>query len=137
MTADGYFRTGDLGRLDAEGCFYFAGREKEIIRRGGVTIVPGEVEAALLEHPRIDRVAIIALPDPRMGERACACVITADGRPIELDELTAFLAKQSIARYMWPERVELFDEFPFTPSLKVRKQGLVELVVARDQAAAS
>jgi len=135
MTADGFFRTGDLGGLDADGYFSFAGREKEIIRRGGVTIVPGEVEAVLLEHPRIDRVAIVALPDPRMGERACACVITADGAPMALEELTDFLAKRAVARYLWPERVELFTEFPFTPSLKVRKQGLVELVLARDPAA--
>ena len=135
LTGDGFFRTGDLGRLDADGYFTFAGREKEIIRRGGVTIVPGEVEAVLQEHPRIDRVAIVALPDARMGERACACVITTDGAPMTLEELTAFLAGQSVARYQWPERVELFTEFPFTPSLKVRKQGLVDLVLARDGAA--
>lgn len=137
MTADGFFRTGDLGSLDADGYFSFAGREKEIIRRGGVTIVPGEVEAVLLEHPRVDRVAIVALPDPRMGERACACVITADGAPVALGELTDFLAQRAVARYLWPERVELFTEFPFTPSLKVRKQGLVEQVLARDGAARS
>ena len=137
LTGDGFFRTGDLGRLDADGCFTFAGREKEIIRRGGVTIVPGEVEAVLIEHPRIDRVAIVALPDPRMGERACACVITADGAPVTLDELSAFLAARGVARYQWPERVERFAEFPFTPSLKVRKQGLVDLVIARDRTEAS
>lgn len=131
LTDDGYFRTGDLGCLDADGYFSFAGREKEIIRRGGVTIVPGEVEAALQEHPRIARAAIVAMPDARLGERAWACLITTDGEPLDLDELTGFLQSRGVARYLWPEGVALFDEFPLTPSLKVKKPALAEMLAER------
>lgn len=133
LTGDGYFRTGDIGRLDADGYFTFAGREKEIIRRGGVTIVPGEVEAALQNHPRIARAAIVAMPDPRLGERACACLITTDGKPLDLEELSGFLQSRGIARYLWPERVELFDEFPLTPSLKVKKPALVAMLTGKSE----
>lgn len=132
ITADGYFRTGDLGQLDGEGYLTFIGREKEIIRRGSVTIVPVEVEAALLEHPRIAKIAVVALPDPRMGERACACVVTSDGREFEMEEMTAFLAERSVPRYMWPERIERFDALPLTPSLKVKKPMLVTAIIERE-----
>ncbi|HEU0222755.1 MAG TPA: AMP-binding protein [Paracoccaceae bacterium] len=125
FTPDGFYCTGDLGMLDADGYLTFIGREKDIIRRGGVTIAPAEVEAALLAHPRIRQAAIVGLPDPRLGERACACIVTRDGAPIGLAELTAFLGGRGVARYLWPERVALFDALPLTPSLKVRKPDLV------------
>lgn len=130
MTADGFYRTGDRGWLDPEGYMTYGGRSKDIIRRGTVTIIPGDVEAVLLTHPRIKDVALVGLPDERLGERACACVITKDGRPITLEEITSFLQGQSMARYQWPEHVIAMAEFPRTPSLKVKKPELVQQILA-------
>ncbi|MDY0067169.1 MAG: class I adenylate-forming enzyme family protein [Steroidobacteraceae bacterium] len=124
LTAQGYFRTGDLGVMDADGYLTFVGRSKDIIRRGGLTILPSDVEAALRAHPRISDVAVIGLPDPRLGERACACVITRDRQDISLAEITQFLERTAFPRYMWPEHVALCESFPRTPSLKVQKNEL-------------
>ena len=134
FTSDGFFRTGDRGSLDEDGYVIFAGREKDVIRRGGVTIVPGEVEAVLAELPAIRHVAIVALPDNRYGEIACACVVPRGGQAPSLAEITGFLGDRGVARYQWPERVALFEDFPRTPSLKVRKPALVEALVGRDKA---
>lgn len=130
LTADGFFRTGDVGVVDAEGFMTFLTRSKDIIRRGGVTITPADVEAALRPHPRLADVAVIGLPDPRLGERICACVITRDGLDIDLQELTAFLEAKSFARYQWPESVIRCESFPRTPSLKVQKNELRKQVLA-------
>jgi cyclohexanecarboxylate-CoA ligase len=135
LTADGYFRTGDVGILDADGYMTFVTRSKDIIRRGGVTITPAEIESALRAHPRIADVAVIALPDERLGERACACVITRDGAEVELAELCAFLERRGLARYLLPESVVRCDSFPRTPSLKVQKNELRRDVLARLAAA--
>jgi non-ribosomal peptide synthetase component E (peptide arylation enzyme) len=131
LTPEGFFRTGDMGVLDTEGYFTFISRSKDIIRRGGVTITPSEVETALRPHPRVADVAVIALPDPRLGERACACVITRDGKDITLSELTAFLEARGFARYLWPEHVTVCESFPRTPSLKVQKNELRQQILAR------
>jgi len=131
LTPEGFFRTGDIGVLDSEGYFTFVSRSKDIIRRGGVTITPSEVETALRPHPRVADVSVIALPDPRLGERACACVITRDGKDITLSELTAFLEERGFARYLWPEHVSLCESFPRTPSLKVQKNELRKQILAR------
>ena len=75
LTDWGGYRTGDLGYLDEDGQFVYVGRSKDIIRRGGVTIVPAEVEPVILRHPAVHEVAIVPLPDDRLGERACAAII--------------------------------------------------------------
>jgi acyl-CoA synthetase (AMP-forming)/AMP-acid ligase II len=108
----------------------FVSRSKDIIRRGGVTIVPADIEAVLRRHPRIRDIAAIGVPDPRLGERACACVITADGEDMTLDEITRFLEQQAFPRYSWPEQVVVCRDFPRTPSLKVKKNVLREWVLA-------
>jgi cyclohexanecarboxylate-CoA ligase len=131
LTGDGFFRTGDVGVLDERGMLTFVSRSKDIIRRGGVTITPADVETALRPHPRLADVAVIALPDPRLGERACACVITRDGADIGLEELTGFLEAKAFPRYQWPEFVERFEAFPRTPSLKVQKPELRRQVLER------
>ncbi len=133
LTRDGFFRTGDVGFVDAGGLLTFVARSKDIIRRGGVTITPADIEAALRPHPRIADVAVVALPDPRLGERACACVITRDGKDITLPEVTGFLAEKEFPRYLWPEFVVACDSFPRTPSLKVQKLELRRQVLARGQ----
>jgi acyl-coenzyme A synthetase/AMP-(fatty) acid ligase len=132
LTDWGGYRTGDLGYLDEDGEFVYVGRSKDIIRRGGVTIVPSEVEPVLLRHPNIREVAIVPLPDERLGERACAAILAVQGRQAPtLEEMQRFLEHEGVAKYMWPESVEVFDEFPRTPSLKVVKRELVEAILAR------
>ena len=80
LTEWGGYRTGDLGYLDEDGQFVYVGRSKDIIRRGGVTIVPAEVEPVILRHPDVREVAIVPLPDERLGERACAAIIAVEGK---------------------------------------------------------
>jgi non-ribosomal peptide synthetase component E (peptide arylation enzyme) len=137
LTAWGGYRTGDLGRLDADGHFVYVGRSKDIIRRGGVTIVPAEVEPVLLRHPAVHEVAIVPVPDDRLGERACAAIITRPGVPAPtLTDLQAFLEAEGVAKYTWPEFVEVFEEFPRTPSLKVVKRDVVTAILDRPNAEA-
>jgi acyl-coenzyme A synthetase/AMP-(fatty) acid ligase len=132
LTDWGGYRTGDLGYLDEDGEFVYVGRSKDIIRRGGVTIVPSEVEPVILRHPHVREVAIVPLPDERLGERACAAMIAVEGKtPPTLEELQQYLDEQGVAKYTWPESVEVFDEFPRTPSLKVVKRDVVTKILER------
>ncbi len=132
LTEWGGYRTGDLGYLDADGQFVYVGRSKDIIRRGGVTIVPSEVEPVVLRHPQVREVAIVPLPDERLGERACAAIIPTEGKPAPtLEELQRFLDQEGVAKYTWPESVEAFDEFPRTPSLKVVKRDVIKQILER------
>ena len=132
LTSWGGYRTGDLGYLDEDGHLIYAGRSKDVIRRGGVTVVPAEVEPVLMRHPAIHEAAVVPLPDERLGERACAALLLKPGqRAPTLAELQEFLEHEGIAKYMWPESIELFDEFPRTPSLKVVKREIVQRIVSR------
>lgn len=126
LDREGWLRTGDLGRLTEEGHIVYVAREKDVIRRGGVNIYPGDTEAVLVGHPRIEHVALVGYPDQRLGERACACVITHDKLEISLDELCDWLQSHGAARYSWPERVALFEHFPRSASLKVQKSVLAQ-----------
>jgi non-ribosomal peptide synthetase component E (peptide arylation enzyme) len=111
-TADGWFRTGDLARFDAAGNLIIVGRKRDRIRRGGMSIEPGEIEALLSGHPKIDKAAVVGFPDPLLGERACAFVVPKNGQVVTLDEVTAYLRAQRIATFKIPERVELVAELP-------------------------
>ena len=136
LTAWGGYRTGDIGYLDADGHLVYRGRSKDIIRRGGITLVSAEIEAAVLRHPAVREVAVVPLPDDRLGERACAAVILEPGHPAPtLPELQEVLAAGGLAKYSWPEAIEVFDEFPRTPSLKVVKHDVVRAIAARSRAA--
>jgi len=136
LTETGHYRTGDIGMIDKDGHFHYLGRSKDIIRRGGVTIVPSEIEPAILKHPSVHEVALVGVPDDRLGERVCAAVILTPGPArLSLEALTDFLAAEGVAKYTWPERLELFDDFPRTPSLKPVKRGILDLILERDGAA--
>ncbi|MDP2645475.1 MAG: class I adenylate-forming enzyme family protein [Desulfobacterales bacterium] len=111
-TEDGWFRTGDLGRIDERGFLAIVGRKKDMIIRGGSNIYPVEIENLLLTHPRILHVAIVKMPDPVMGEKACAYVVPRPGRTITFAEMTAFLKDKEIADYKLPERLEVVDSLP-------------------------
>lgn len=124
IDGDGWFRTGDRAMLDARGYMLFVGRAKEIIRRAGVTIIPSDIETELLKHPDIAEVAVVPVPDARLGEKACACVVPRGGREIDLPGICRHLEAQGMARYQWPELLLLFEALPRTPSLKVRRADL-------------
>jgi acyl-CoA synthetase (AMP-forming)/AMP-acid ligase II len=130
FTADGWFRTGDLGQLDAAGNLRIVGRLKEMINRGGKKFFPREIEEILYTHPKILHAAIVGVPDPRLGERNCLCVIPRPGQALALDEVVAFL-KDGVATYKLPETLEVFDDLPFTPTGKIQRHVLVRRVLER------
>jgi cyclohexanecarboxylate-CoA ligase len=124
---EGWFETGDIARLAADGYIRITGRAKDVIIRGGENIPVVEVENLLYEHPGIVDVAIVAMPDPRLGERACAFVVARPGNDISLGAVVAFLEGFQVARHYLPERVELMDELPRTASGKIQKVALREV----------
>jgi 2,3-dihydroxybenzoate-AMP ligase len=126
FTADGYYRTGDVVRLDRSGNLVVEGREKDMINRGGEKISAEEIENLILGHPRVFNVAVVAMPDPILGERTCAYVIPKPGASLTLQELVSFLEQQRIATFKLPERLEVVDSFPLTSVGKVSKKELRE-----------
>lgn len=117
----GYFHTGDLGRFDADGFFYFVDRKKDIVRRGGENISSAEVETVLRQHPDLAEVAVLGRPDATLGERVVAFVVVADGASApSVDELGAFAAG-GLAGYKLPETVLVIDALPRTATGKVEK----------------
>ena len=130
FTAEGWFRTGDLGRIDDAGNLRIVGRVKEMINRGGKKFFPREIEEILYTHPKILHAAIIGVPDPRLGERNCLCVIPRAGQSLTLEEAVAFLRDQ-VAAYKLPEMLEIVDELPFTPTGKLQRHVLARRVAER------
>jgi non-ribosomal peptide synthetase component E (peptide arylation enzyme) len=130
FTADGWFRTGDLGQFDSAGNVKIVGRLKEMINRGGKKFFPREIEEILYTHPKILHAAIVGVPDPRLGERNCLCVIPRPGQTLTLDEAVGYL-KDGVATYKLPETIEIFDELPFTPTGKIQRHVLVRRVLER------
>lgn len=116
-----WFATGDLAHLDEDGYLRISGRTKDVIIRGGENIPVTYVEYVLYEHPAVDTVAIVAKPDPRLQERACACVVLAPGAELTFAALQEFLAGQGVAKQYWPEELLVLEELPRTPSGKVQK----------------
>lgn len=122
---DGWFDTGDLAKIDVDGYVRLSGRTKDVIIRGGENIPVAYVENVLYENPKIQTVAVIGLPDPRLQERACACVILVpDAEDLSFEEMTAFLEDKGVAKQYWPESLRVLDAFPTTPSGKIQKFNL-------------
>jgi cyclohexanecarboxylate-CoA ligase len=130
-TADGWFKTGDRALLDTDGYVAITGRSKDIIIRGGENISVAEVENLLFAHPKVQGVAVVAMPDPRLVERACAFVIPRPGHTVTLQELVDYLQAKAVARHKFPERLELVSEFPMTPSGKIQKYRLREAIASK------
>jgi cyclohexanecarboxylate-CoA ligase len=120
FTSDGFFRTGDLASFDATGHVVIEGREKDIIIRNGENISAREVEDHLFNHDAVEDVAVVAVPDPQTGERACAVIVSSDPK-LRLADLQAFLEQRGVAKQKWPERVELTELLPRTASGKIQK----------------
>ncbi|RKR65787.1 cyclohexanecarboxylate-CoA ligase [Acidovorax sp. 94] len=131
--ADDWFDTGDLARIDERGYLRITGRSKDVIIRGGENIPVVEVESLLYRHPAIAMAAIVAYPDERLGERACAVVVPKPGQTIDLPGLVQFLKDQKIAVQYIPERLIVRDVMPATPSGKIQKFKLREML--REQVA--
>lgn len=125
---DGWYHTGDLGSFDGEGYLSIVGRARDIIRTGGETVAPGEVEVAVATHPAVAEVAIVGIPDVQWGEVVCAVVVLADGGELDLATLRAHCAEQ-LASYKHPRRLELATELPRTPATgQVQRALLVERI---------
>ena len=122
---DGYFRTGDLGFLDERGNAVITGRVKDVIIRKGENISAKEVEDLLFQHPKVQDVAVIGLPDPELGERCCAVVSTPEGsEALGFDEMVEFLKAEGLMIQKVPEQLEHVDVVPRNPSGKIQKHQL-------------
>ncbi|MGH8303422.1 MAG: AMP-binding protein [Steroidobacteraceae bacterium] len=148
-TDDGWYRTGDLAVIDADGHLHLTGRLKDVVNRGGEKIPVVEIEQLLHEHEAVREVAIVGVPDARLGERACAFIVMRRMRTdparaagqaaalLDLRAVQAFLDRRRVAKPYWPERVEVVDELPKTPSGKIRKYVLRERAMASSPGAGS
>ena len=124
FTADGWFRTGDIGRLDSAGCLSITDRKKDIVIRGGENISSQEVERVLATHPAVRDVAVVAMPDARYGEKVCAFVVPHHGWQLDLAHVQRHFAAAGVARQKTPESLFIVDDLPRTASGKVRKADL-------------
>jgi fatty-acyl-CoA synthase len=128
----GWIYSGDLAKMDREGNLIIVGRIKDVIVRGGENISPTEIEDILYTYDKIERVAVVGIPDDRLGEGTCACIIAKKGQTFTYDEMKAYF-KDRVARFKIPDRVEFMDEFPTTPSGKIRKVELREIMAKKIQ----
>jgi 2,3-dihydroxybenzoate-AMP ligase len=135
FTPDGFLRTGDLAcviQIDGTACLRLEGRVKDLVSRGGEKINANEIETLLRQHPGVEDAALIGMPDPRLGQRPCVFVVASPAGVPTLDDIRRFLDGAGVARFKWPERLEVVDAFPRTPVGKVAKRLLVEQLTERD-----
>ena len=125
---DDWFDTGDLADVDARGYVRINGRSKDVIIRGGENIPVVEVENLLYKHPAVAQVAVVAYPDERLGERACAVIVPKAGQSLDFADMSAFLKAQGMALQYIPERLMVRDAMPATPSGKIQKFKLRDIV---------
>jgi acyl-coenzyme A synthetase/AMP-(fatty) acid ligase len=129
---DGWYYSGDLGTVDADGYLAITGRSKDLIIRGGQNISPLEVEQIIARHDAVSEVAVVGVPDPVFGERVCACVVLLPDRTgLTLDELVEYMRTEDIAPFKLPERLEVFDELPKTAGGKLSKVTVRSAVAER------
>lgn len=129
----GWVRSGDLVRIDTDGYMTVVGRNKEIIIRGGVNIAPREIEEMIAGFPEVVSAAVVGIPDPRLGERSCACVVIRPGQNLEFSTMVERLTAAGLATYKLPEELEPVDAFPMTASGKVQKHEIVRGVLGARQ----
>lgn len=129
FTDDGFFRTGDLARMDANGRIYITGRAKDLINRGGVKINPVDIEALMELHPAVAQAAVIPYPDQVLGEKACLVIVPTGEGVLDLAGMRAWLEEKGVAKMRWPERLEIVDAMPMTPTRKIIKGKLAQQVL--------
>jgi fatty-acyl-CoA synthase len=132
IDGQGWIYSGDLATMDESGDLRIVGRIKDMIVRGGENISPTEIEDILYTYPKVAQVSVVAIPDERLGEKTCACIIPKPGGSITHEEVKVFF-KDKGAHFKIPDRVELMSEFPMTPSGKIRKNVLREIMAKRVQ----
>ena len=131
FTQDHFYKSGDLGQFDEDGYLKIVGRIKDMILRGGRNVSPLLIEEALIKHADVQDVAVAAMPDPVLGERACAFVIARPGGGLELAGLLDFLRGEGLATWQLPERLEIMQEFPRSAGGKTLKRELTALVTEK------
>jgi 2,3-dihydroxybenzoate---[aryl-carrier protein] ligase len=131
FSADGYYRTGDMVRLHPSGNFVVEGRRKDLINRGGEKIGADEIENLILTHPAVQHAAVVAMPDPVLGERACAYVVLREGASLDFKQLSHFLEAKRIARFKLPERLEMVSQMPMTAVGKISKKDLRDDIIRK------
>ena len=124
FAAGGWFRTGDLGRIEAGGYLVIAGRRKDIIIRKGENLSAKEIEDLVIQHPAVEEVAVIGVRDHERGERACAVLRLRKGTTLTVADLSRFLDRFGMARQKYPEQIEIVEDFPRTAAGKIKKAEL-------------
>ena len=132
LKPDGWFNTGDLAEIDADGNVVMTGRVKDIINRGGIKINPVDIEALFDAHPAVLLSALAPMPDEIMGEKACLFVQLRPDQTLTLEAALAWLAEHNVAKLKWPERLEIVADMPMTPTRKIQKGALVAALKERD-----
>lgn len=134
FTKDGFFRTGDVVKIDEKGYITLTGRIKEMINRGGESISATQIEKLINRHPDVAAVAVIPMPDPLMGERVCAYIQPKAGAQLSFDEVISFLKGQQASVLQLPERIEFIDAMPYTGAQKLDKRSMREDIEKKLQA---
>jgi non-ribosomal peptide synthetase component E (peptide arylation enzyme) len=132
---EGFFRTGDLARIDEKGIVTLTGRIKEIIKRGGESISATEIEILISSHPDVAIVAVIPMSDPVFGERVCAYIQPKPGASLSFEKIIAYLKEKKASVLQLPERIEFIETMPFTKAEKVDKKLLREDIERKLKAA--
>lgn len=123
ITDDGWFRSGDMARMDEDGYFFIVDRKKDLIIRGGYNVYPREVEEVLYEHPAVQEAAVVGVPNEALGEEVGAAVVLCKGESIDANELKSYV-KGQLAAYKYPRRVWFVDELPKGPTGKILKREI-------------
>jgi long-chain acyl-CoA synthetase len=128
LSADGWFRTGDMARVDEDGFFSIVDRKKQLIIRGGYNVYPREIEEVLYEHPAVRECAVVGIPHPHLGEEVGAAVVLTEPGAVSAGDLRDYV-KERVAAYKYPRHVWFVDELPKGPTNKILKR---EIVVPRE-----
>jgi len=123
ITEDGWFRTGDMAKVDEDGYFFIVDRKKDLIIRGGYNVYPREIEEVLYEHPAVQEAAVVAVPDEALGEEVGAAVVLCEGASADADEIRAYV-KEQVAAYKYPRKLWFMDELPKGPTGKILKREI-------------
>ena len=124
-TEDGYYRSGDLARVDSDGLVTLQDRQRDMVISGGLNMYPSEVERVLSEHPSVEQVAVVGAPDDEWGESVVAFVVVDGSEPVTADDLLAW-TRPRLASYKKPRRIVFVTELPIGPTGKVLKRDLRE-----------
>jgi long-chain acyl-CoA synthetase len=123
IDADGWFRTGDMAKVDEDGYFFIVDRKKDLIIRGGYNVYPREVEEVLYEHPAVQEAAVVGIPDDSLGEEVAAAVVLKEGESADATEIKAYV-KEQVAAYKYPRKIWFVDELPKGPTGKILKREI-------------